>query len=140
LSLLFDINYNTFSFNEEEFIADLGFSGYGIQMNGANASVLTISMGFKSYVVEKINKNRPYICVGVGYFRKSVNDVNFSWLGTTETFEGGNDEDLAVSLGAGIEFMINENTAFFLETKYALGFSENEDMIIIPLKIGIKFK
>jgi hypothetical protein len=47
---------------------------------------------------------------------------------------------IGLALGAGISFVINPNMNIFVEAKYGVGFTEDEDTQYIPIKVGLEFK
>ena len=140
LSFVGNVNYNTFSFNDEEFLNDYGFGGYGITISGADASIITVSWNLKTSLQPITTNVRPYLCGGIGYFRLSKSDVTVSLIGESETVEGDSESAVSVLFGGGTDFKINENMDFFIEFKYTIGFTEGEKTTMLPLKLGVKFR
>jgi len=140
LTLVGYVAYNTFRFDDDKFLRDYGFAGYGISISGGEASILVFSGNLKANLGPG-GQVRPYLCGGGGFFRLSLSDITvYAVTGESETVEGTSETAFSILLGAGIEIPIGARMDLFAEGGYTIGFTEDESTSMFPVKLGIKFR
>jgi len=140
LTLVAYFDYNDFNFDDERFLEDYGFTGYGISITGGEASSITLSGNLKVTLLPSPEPVRPYLLGGVGWTRISIGDVTIYGPGGSVTVEGESETAFSVLLGAGIDFTLTEGMDLFIQGGYSIAFTEEESTEIFPVKLGIKFK
>lgn len=137
ISLIGSIDYNTFSFDEDNFLKSNGFTGTGLSVTGSSASIFTIMGNVKVLLNSTPNTASPYITGGLGLFSVSTSDATLAYQGQTVTVDGDSESAFSLLIGAGIEIPAG-TSIFFIEGKYSIGFTKNESTSYIPIKIGIR--
>lgn len=140
LTLIGYFDFNGFRFDDDKFLRDYGFSGYGISISGGEASIITFSGNLKATLQTRPSQVRPYFCGGIGLFKLSIGDVTVYGPGGSATAEGDSETAFSVLFGAGIDFAIGERMDLFIEGRYVIGFTEDESTQMFPIKLGIKFR
>jgi opacity protein-like surface antigen len=135
-----DLEYNSFAFDEDTFIDDLSYGGTGISISGGTASILTAAVNLKALIPTGSYSKTPYLIGGVSFFALSISDGTVRYEQYTRTIGGDSDPAIGLSLGAGISFVMNPNMNIFIEARYGIGFTEDEDTQYIPFKVGLEFK
>ena len=140
LTLVGYFDFNNFRFDDDKFLRDYGFSGYGISISGGEASIITLSGNLKATLQTSPSSLHPYFCGGIGFFKFSIGDVTVYEPGGSATAEGDSESAFSVLFGAGIDFVIGKRMDLFIEGKYAIGFTEDGSTQMFPIKLGIKFR
>jgi len=140
LTLVAYFDFNKFRFDDDKFLRDNGYSGYGISISGGGASIITLSGNLKATLQTSPSSLHPYFCGGIGFMKLFLDDVTVYWLGESATIEGDSESNFSVFFGAGIDFVIGKRMDLFLEGKYAIEIAEGEKAQIFPIKLGIKFR
>jgi hypothetical protein len=78
VSLVSLFDYNTFAFDEEGFLTDNGFGGYGISVSGGTATIISLLGNIKASLAQAPGSAAPYLLGGLGLFRISTSDVTVS--------------------------------------------------------------
>lgn len=130
--------YNSFRFDDDEFLQDWGLTGYGISISGGEASIMTISGTIKATLGQTPLPMRPYLCGGVGFFKLSIGDITVYDGYSSETAEGDSENAFSILFGAGVDFTIGGRIGLFIEGQYVIGYTEGESTQIFPLKVGIR--
>jgi hypothetical protein len=76
----------------------------------------------------------------VSFFALSVSDGTVRYEQYTRTIGNDLEPAIGLALGAGISFVMNPNMNIFIEARYGVGFTEDEDTQYIPIKVGFEFK
>jgi hypothetical protein len=132
--------YSNLPFNGEKLLKDYGLSGLGLKVSGGSAKVITASGDLKAYLVPMDAGTSPYFIVGAGLFRISASDARVSYQGDSQTVQGNSESALGLGLGIGIDFRLRDRLTLFMEGKYTLGFTDVDNTLLVPLKIGIAFR
>jgi len=141
--LVGSFEYNNFAFDGDGFLRRYGATGLGITITGGSASIISITGSLKrSFPLP--GSASPYVFGGGGFFHLSLSDVTISGGGTSSKVEGGSKSALSGSLGAGIDIAAGKSAMFFLEGKFELGFTADEDdggrTMHLPLRGGLRIR
>jgi opacity protein-like surface antigen len=139
-SFIGNLLYSRFGFDGEKFMADNGFGGYGLEIDGGNANIITISGDFRFVLGSKPNKVTPYLTGGAGLFRISINEATMSYQGQSETVRSSTETKVGLNMGAGLNIALTPQTSLQLGVKYVLGFTKGENTGYFPLQIGLAFR
>ncbi|MEG8948171.1 hypothetical protein [Rosettibacter firmus] len=134
------VDYNNFSFDEEGFLKDNNFAGYGVSISGGSASIVTITGNLKANLISTPNSVSPYFVGGIGYFKMTIDEFTISALGESEKVEGDTESAFSVLFGVGVDIPAGETMSIYFEGKYGIGFTEDESKKYFPLNAGIKIK
>jgi len=140
ISLIGNFEYNTFGFNEEEFLKDAGASGLGISVDGGSATILSITGNMKVGIPRQQSSVSPYFTAGIGFFSLSVDDASVSGAGGSVSVEGNNESAFSALVGAGLDIPAGETVDVFLQVSYGVGFTENDNTSYVPIKAGINLR
>lgn len=140
LSLVGYFDFNNFRFDDDKYLRDYGFAGYGISISGGEASIITLSGNLKATLHTTTSSVHPYLWGGIGFFKLSIGDITIYGPGGAVSVEGDSESAFSVLVGGGIDFVIGERMDLFIEGKYVIGFTEGESTQMFPVKFGIKFR
>jgi hypothetical protein len=138
LSLEGTFEYNNFAFDDEGFLKDYGFSGYGVTIEGGSATIFSVLAGLKANLIPIDKPVSPYFLGEMGIFSLSTSDMTVSGPGGSMTGKGSSESAFTVVFGAGLDFVAGETTTVFIQAAYGLGFTKNESTNYIPLKAGLR--
>jgi opacity protein-like surface antigen len=130
-------DYNSFTFDEDEFLQDIGAGGTGAQIEGGAASLISFQGNVKLYLVQNIRSVFPYLRAGFGFMNLSTDDVSVFFAGVRNSYEGDSESAFAVNFGAGLDVSLSPTIKLFFEGGYNLAFTENESTGYIPVKAGV---
>lgn len=140
VAFLPSLSYSRFGLNGNKLLSDYGYGGYGIEVTGGNASIITVYADFKASLGPPVNQVVPYLVGGAGFFRVSTNEATISYQGMSEILQGDDESKLGLNFGAGIDIFLNPKTSLFFAIKYVIGFTESESTQYFPLLAGLSFK
>jgi opacity protein-like surface antigen len=132
--------YSNMPFNGEKLLQDYGMSGLGLEVSGGSAKVITASGDFKAYLAPMDAGTAPYFIVGAGLFRISASDAMVSYQGGSQAVQGNSESAIGIGVGVGIDFRLRDRLTLFVEGKYALGFTDVDNTLLVPLKLGFAFR
>jgi hypothetical protein len=84
-----------------------------------------------NFKVSEMQKIRPYIIAGGGYYNSKVTQG-------TSTFDVGSEGDLGINGGLGINFVAG-SLGLFLEGRAHHVFTDNASSTFIPVSLGVRF-
>jgi opacity protein-like surface antigen len=134
------LSYSNFSFDGNNFLQENGFGGYGFDVSGGNAKIITLNADFKFQLSPQQSPTIPYIIGDAGLFRLAIDDMTLSYQGQYETVQGDSENKFGLNLGAGLDFSLNPKIAMSLGAKYVIGLTEDESTRYFPLQIGFAFR
>jgi opacity protein-like surface antigen len=135
------ILYGRFGFDGEKLMTDNGFGGYGLQINGGEASILMLSAGYKIKLTNTPNRVVPFICADAGLFRISTSNATMSYQGQTETVTAdGGETKLGFDAGAGLNINLTPRTDLVLGAKIVIGLTKGQSTSYFPILIGLEFR
>jgi hypothetical protein len=100
-------DYSRFPFNSEKFLRDLGYSGYGISINGGSVNIFYISFSGTGFLSLSTDVSL-YLTSGVGYFKFSISDLIISGGGSSVKVSGESEEGIFAMYGVGLGFKIGK--------------------------------
>lgn len=134
------LDYSRFPFDDDRFLRDSGYSGYGFSISGGSATIITVSADLKARPSGGTSSIVPYVVGGFSYFRLATSNMTISYQGQSQTLDGESDDALGLAFGAGIEYAIGPKMSLFAEGRYGVGFTEGESTQHFPVKLGIIIK
>jgi opacity protein-like surface antigen len=140
VSLIAIVDYNNFSFDEEGFLKAFGFSNYGLSITGGSASIFTVNGNIKILLNTTPNTTSPYIIGGLGFFSLSTSDVTVSGSGGSVNVAGDSESAFNVQFGLGIDIPTSSTMNVFIEGRYGIGFTKEENTSFLPIRIGLRIK
>jgi len=140
LAILATFDYNVFGFNEDDFLRDAGFGGFGLTVDGGAVSIITVAAGIKAGIPRQVGSVSPYFSATVGLFSASTQDATVSFQGQTQTAQGSDDTGLSVIATGGLDIPVGATVDIFLQAGYGIGFIEEENIGYIPIKGGVNFR
>jgi len=129
-------DYNNFSVNEDEILEDSGLDDYNVTLSGGNISTTYISGNIQYNIIDTNHKVSPYIFTGVGFLHRGVKDLTITDGYDTEELEGNSDDAFAIDFGAGLQINFAPNFSLFGDVRYLIGFTEDENTIYVPFRVG----
>ncbi len=139
--LVFDINYNSFPFNENAYARTFGTASDDIRASGGAVNNFLGTLNAKFKLSSRDPSVNGYGIVGlgigsIGFGNVTVmrgNELIGILLGTTET-------KAAMRFGLGLEIKINPKTKFYLETNGVSVFTQGDATNYNMLKGGFQFR
>lgn len=131
------LDYNSFSFDEDTFLKDLGVSGSGVTVDGLSASIFTFTVNAKSFFSSTPGTVAPYTTLGLGYFNLALSDVTVSYQGASQSVDFGSESGFNMIFGGGLDFNVG-SIDIFLELDYGASFTKGETTYYLPIKSGVK--
>lgn len=134
LQLRGEVNYDRFLLDKENF-------GIPDDVDGGDATSLTVLGTLKLPLRMQGQSWTPYLVGGGGYMRLSVDDI----AGVNPDVH---DDRAAAAVGAGADFPLGaSNWAFFVEGRYVIGFGHDDAEFgelknenFVPIKIGLSLR
>ena len=131
--------YSYLPFNRNDFESTIDISDEIMDVNGNPASCINISGNIKYLSPPKNNSTlTPYIICRAGLFSLLQKDVTINLLENDMIIEAENKTVFGCGLGIGTEIVM-ETTNLFFEIGFNLGFTEEKNTVILPLKFGVVF-
>jgi opacity protein-like surface antigen len=140
VSLVSSFDYSNFAFNDEDFLRDNGFGGYGITISGGSATIISILGNIKASLAQAPGSVAPYLLGGLGLFSISTSDLTVSAGGLSLSVNSESESAFSILFGAGIDIPAGETTTVFLQAAYSVGFTKNESTNYVPVKAGVAFQ
>ena len=141
------LDYNNFSFNEDKFLNEFGFTGLNIDLSGGTGSIFILALNFKAYLVTTPYSVSPYLIGGFGSIYNFTDDVTATSGEKSATIPGGYGFGMALPLGCGVDIPLYESIYgeiifIYLEGKYVLGFTgaESGNTHFTQLNAGFKLR
>ena len=141
LTLITYFDFNSFSLDGDKFsqaLQNAGLVDPGTSISGGGISIYTISENLKMTLPTGQSPVHPYICGGEGLFELSAHNMKSN--NSELEGEGYSETDFSVLFGVGADIAMGERVSLFVEVKDVIGFTEDENMEIFPIKIGIIYK
>jgi opacity protein-like surface antigen len=145
------VNYDRFPFDEagvmDLVIDEVGIDprdlGISVDIQGADASVLSVSGELKASFIGDPDKISPYVIGGAGIARLSISDTRFtgSVMGVElldETLEGESETNWMATFGGGVDIPLNQRVSLFFEGRYQLIFPEGDSTGYASFRGGAK--
>jgi opacity protein-like surface antigen len=144
------VNYDRFSIDEngvsnlfeEEFGVGLSGLDLGLDFQGGQISLLSLTGEVKASFVADPSKVSPYVVGGGGVGRLSIDDatVAISFLGERleETLEGESETKAMATVGGGVDIPIGGRIAVFVEGRYHLVFTSEERTDFAGFRGGVR--
>jgi opacity protein-like surface antigen len=130
--------YNTFGFDWDKVIAGTS----GVTGDGLDFQAIEFGVDFK-YMMTAGGEGapfKPFFIAGVGFAQAKFTDGSVS--GGTVTIPistgGFSETKLALSGGAGFDYMFSPQMGFWVEGRFAMIVTEGESTTYLPLRAGIK--
>ena len=136
LSGSLSLGYNSFAFNEEGFLESVGLSGYGVDVDGADATILMVTANVK-FSLAPTAPLSPYLIGGIGFSNVTTEDISFSYLGQIYAEEGSSESTFGAIIGAGVDIPVSPIVALFLEVDWGLATTEGDVTGYVPVKGGV---
>ena len=127
----------SFGLDGDKLMHDVGVGGL-VSVSGGTASIKVLTGNFKVSIPS--GSVRPYFSAGGGLFFLSISDASVSGGGLVIPVEGDSENAASINFGLGIDFMVAKTTDIFIDGRYILGFTEDENTSILPIRLGVKLK
>ena len=142
-SLVLTVGYGAFPLNESEILKISGVPSYvTASIDGGTASGLDLAGNVKLSLMTAPNTVTPYLVVGAGYFSLSFSDVKVSasYMGSSasQTMKFDTESAFSTSFGAGIDIPAGETTSIFVEARYSIAFTKNDNTSYVPFRAGVR--
>lgn len=143
-SLVLTVGYGAFPLDESEILKGAGVPSYvNTSIDGGTASGLDLAGNIKLSLQPRGGSTvTPYIVAGAGYFSLSFSDVKVSasYMGSSasQTMKFDTESAFSTSFGAGIDIPAGETTSIFVEARYAIAFTENDNTSYVPFRAGLR--
>ena len=144
LSVIMDLNYNSFNLDKSSMLRSLGYSG-NEYMDDATLKMVSINANAKYVLLQPELFFDPYVIVGVGYTSVAASGLTalFSaYTGLAATF---NTQDaLNTSLGVGIDIRGGQSSSVFIDVRYDVACTQSaspfnsDNFAFVPIRIGFK--
>jgi opacity protein-like surface antigen len=136
LSGSLSLGYNSMVFDEEGFLKDFGLGGYGLAVEGADATILMVTANVKFSLVPTAPLS-PYLIGGIGFCNVNTEDISFSYLGQIYVEQGSSASTFGAIIGAGVDIPVSPIVALFLEVDWGLATTEGDVTGYVPVKGGV---
>lgn len=136
LSGSLSLGYNSMVFDEEGFLKDIGLGGYGLAVEGADATILMVTANVKFSLVPTAPLS-PYLIGGIGFSNVSLEDISFAFEGQTYVYDGTSESTFGAIIGAGVDIPVSPIVALFLEVDWGLATTEGDVTGYVPVKGGV---
>ncbi len=139
VAVLGTVGYNAHPFDEDGFLSDIGLSGYGVDVDGGKATLLTVFAALRVNLVSPQAEAvaSPFFFGGIGMTRLSLSDVSVSYLGQSYGLDGPSETALGVGFGGGVDMRVAANVYLFVQGLYSIGFTDDESTHAFPISVGI---
>jgi len=163
LSVTAEFNYNSFAFNDNQMAQDIRdalqdpeiigipYNPDGLTISQGDLSIYEITAGIRAQL--PLGKLRPYLTVAGGYMRINQDPININYYddfsvppgpqqGVVSFYDripGLTSNALMVSGGGGILLYLSKNLQPFIQANYIMGFTDDQDTILYPVKFGFVF-
>jgi opacity protein-like surface antigen len=131
--------FNTFPFDADKFLADIGETGATI--DGLDFRALEFGADVK-YMFDTGPESpvAPFLVAGVGAANVKVTDVTITEDGETITVPLGDfsETKIALGIGGGLDYMFSPTAGLWVEGRYTIVTTEGESTGYLPLRAGIK--
>jgi len=111
----------------------------GLTISGANASALSATLSLKTILSPKESSTKFYLLGGMGINYFSIDDISFYYRGDSFSLDGDSETKPILNIGAGLFFPISPDVDLFLEARYCIIFTDDDNTQYIPLSLGISF-
>jgi opacity protein-like surface antigen len=111
-----------------------------VTITGGEVSGLFLSGVLKILPLPDAPIVRPYGLVGGGFAALSVSDVMVSALGVSESVSGASEKAAMAIVGAGIDIVVSPSVDLFLEGRYIITYTEDEQLHLLPASFGIRIR
>lgn len=78
----------------------------------------------------------PYLTAGGGIYNREAT-LSVSVPGVGEVSESESETDVGINIGAGLAFPLANNVGFFVEPRYTVVFTEEDNAQYLPIRAGI---
>lgn len=137
VDISFNFDYNTFPLDESKVEEE---AGGAVEIDGGNASVWTLTSNIKANLVRRgTGQAIPYFLFGVGYYNINETEVTVSRSIFTAAFDSKGEGGFTLNGGFGVEFNASKNLLIFLDGRYQLIFTEDDNVGYLPVRAGIGF-
>lgn len=128
------------------------FNDVSVRSTAGPSSVLSVSANVRISPSAPAALVSPFLTVGAGVMHLSMGEisipatsvlvVNGSTIAMTaeQKITGGSETSPIVQAGAGLDVRLTEALKFFVEARYAHGFSKGLGTSYVPVTAGIKFR
>jgi len=131
---------NNFTLDEDKFFTDYPQLGESVSIDGGELKFLTVFGDLKAVLGPSKARLAPYLIGGGGFSKQYFTDISISGKRITVELGIASETTFAVAFGAGMDINLSDNFALFIEGRYTIGFTENESIKYVPVKIGLGFK
>ncbi len=130
------IEYHSFSKDFDKFAPDIS------DITGGTRRLLMIGVDARLGTNVPTAPVTPFIFAGLGLARSSETDLESAiedLVDEVAYLDYDSETDFYINLGGGIEFKFLEVLNMFVQGKYTAVKQEGDNLVIIPLSLGIKF-
>ena len=138
------VNYDRFDFDGAGLLAEFGPMPDFVDINidGGEASVLSLSGELKASLREGLDRVSPYVTIGGGVAEVKASDIVISTsifgLEFTETVPGASETVAMASVSAGLDIPIGRRFGTFVEGRYQSNFTDGDSTDSGSLRTGIR--
>lgn len=131
--------FNQFAFDGDQFLSDLGVTGYTI--DGFDFRALEFGADVKyMFSTAEGAPFKPYGIVGLGMANIKITDVTITGDGETLVLPMGDISETKFMLngGVGFDYMFSPKAGLWVDARYATILTEGDAMSYIPIRAGVK--
>lgn len=127
-----------FALDEQALIEELNLDS----ATGGAVSIVHAYIGARAHVTYPEPETRflPYLTAGFGIIRTREGHLDIVEQGSKTEFVTTTDISFAANAGFGVDIQATERIRFFTDIKAVLGFTDNEDTVYFPVRIGLSYK
>lgn len=129
-------DYNSFSLDDDSILEDAGLEYSNVIVSGGNISIINISANIQYNIISVERKVSPYIFAGLGYYHLASKDLLMSDSYDSITLDGDSEDAFLINFGVGMQVNIVDNFSLFGDLRYLVGFTEDDNTIHLPIRVG----
>lgn len=111
----------------------------GETITGGKVKILTYGLDMRFSPITLVSPIKPYAYGGIGFAKITEDPIDPSFETLVEISYFQNQTKFYFSAGAGVEFSAGPVLKMFLEAQYLNIKTEGDNLVLIPVSIGVKF-